>query len=216
MNKKYYISLVCAFIICSILPGVVYFSSFDDDNDKKQIKTTYLFENVDGPIQPIPRQLTIDKEWLILGKALFNSPLLSKNNTISCGSCHIQKFGFSDTARFSRGFEGGKTSRHSMALVNSRYYVSGKFFWDERSRSLEEQVSQPILDHIEMGMQIDSVVNRLIKVNYYPQLFNYAFGSNEIDSVKISKALSQFVRSMISFNSKYFKIIVFNINIEIV
>ena len=138
-----------------------------------------------------------------LGRVLFYDKRLSKNYTISCGSCHIQEFGFSDTAKFSIGFNNEKTSRHSMAIVNAKYYSSGKFFWDERATSLEEQVLMPIQDPIEMGMSIDSVIARLNRVSYYPQLFDYAFGSKEIDSVKISKALAQFVRSMLSFQSKY-------------
>lgn len=138
-----------------------------------------------------------------LGRVLFYDTRLSKNNSISCGSCHIQKYGFSDTAKFSRGFNKEKTKRHSMALVNARYYVSGKFFWDERATSLEKQVLEPIEDHVEMGMTLDSVLLRLKKIEYYPQLFEYAFGSQEIDTIKIAKALAQFVRSIVSYQSKY-------------
>ena len=138
-----------------------------------------------------------------LGRVLFYDKRLSQNNTISCGSCHQQVVGFSDTARFSKGFNHGVTGRHSMGLVNSRYYASGKFFWDERANTLEEQVLMPIQDAVEMGMTIDSVVKRLKATNYYPELFNYAFGTTEIDSIKISRALAQFVRSMVSYQSPY-------------
>ena len=138
-----------------------------------------------------------------LGRVLFYDKRLSKNKLISCGSCHIQQYGFSDTARFSRGFDNGKTKRHSMSLVNSRYYVSGNFFWDERAKSLESQVLEPIKDHVEMGMTLDSVIVRLKKTAYYAQLFQYAFGSQKIDTVTISKALSQFVRSIVSYQSKF-------------
>ena len=138
-----------------------------------------------------------------LGRALFYDKRLSINNTISCGSCHKQNIGFSDDARFSKGFNQEETSRHSMGLVNSRYYFRGSFFWDERAKTLEEQVLQPIKDHIEMGMTIDLVISRLNETNYYSQLFELAFGNKKIDSVQISKALSQFVRSLVSYRSKY-------------
>lgn len=138
-----------------------------------------------------------------LGRVLFYDKRLSKNYTISCSSCHIQEFGFSDTARFSKGFNHGKTARHSMGIANARYYASGKFFWDERASTLEEQVFMPIQDPVEMGMTIDSLVARLSAVDYYPQLFELAFGEPTIDSVEISRALAQFVRSIVSYRSKY-------------
>lgn len=138
-----------------------------------------------------------------LGRVLFYDKRLSQNNTISCGSCHQQAAGFSDTARFSKGFNHGVTGRHSMGLVNARYYASGKFFWDERASSLEDQVLQPIQDPIEMGMTIDSVISRLETIKYYPQLFELAFGDKTVDSVRLSKALSQFVRSLVSYTSKF-------------
>lgn len=138
-----------------------------------------------------------------LGRVLFYDKRLSINNTISCSSCHQQEFGFSDTARFSKGFNHGLTGRHSMGLVNAKYYSSGKFFWDERASSLEDQVLQPIEDAIEMGMTIDSVINKLQNIDYYPELFAKAFGDNQIDSIRLAKALSQFVRSLVSYQSKF-------------
>lgn len=138
-----------------------------------------------------------------LGRVLFYDKKLSVNNTISCGSCHQQSHGFSDPERFSIGFDNQLSHRHSMGLVNATYYYSGKFFWDERANSLEEQVLMPIKDPIEMGMSIPEVVNKLKTVSYYPELFKRAFGDQTIDSVRISRALAQFVRSMVSYTSKY-------------
>ncbi len=138
-----------------------------------------------------------------LGRVLFYDTRISKNNTISCASCHIQQFGFTDTARLSRGFTGGLTKRHSMSLINATFYYSGRFFWDERAATLEDQVLMPIQDPVEMGMRLDSLENRLRNTSFYPILFKYAFGSPVISSENISKALAQFVRSMISYQSRY-------------
>jgi cytochrome c peroxidase len=66
-----------------------------------------------------------------LGRVLFYDRRLSVNDRVSCASCHQQRFGFSDTARFSRGFAGALTPRHSMALAYARVYPNGRFFWDE-------------------------------------------------------------------------------------
>ena len=138
-----------------------------------------------------------------LGRVLFYDKQLSKNNTISCASCHQQSQGFADTSRFSTGFNGGTTPRHSMALANAVYYLNGRFFWDERAATLEEQVLQPIEDPIEMGMTMPEVIERLNMTEYYPILFENAFGSREVSNDKIAKALAQFVRSMVSYDSKY-------------
>ena len=86
-----------------------------------------------------------------LGRVLFYDKNLSFDNSISCGSCHKQQFAFSDTAIASKGVAGGLTARHSMRLINSRYAVETKFFWDERAATLEIQTTKPIQDHAEMG-----------------------------------------------------------------
>lgn len=138
-----------------------------------------------------------------LGRVLFYDTNMSANNTVSCASCHQQEFGFSDPLAFSLGFEGGFTGRNSMGLAQAAYYPNGRFFWDERAETLEDQVLMPIQDHIEMGMDLDLLVAKLNTLDYYPELFDQAFGNEEINSQRISRALSQFVRSMVSFNSKF-------------
>ena len=77
------------------------------------------------------------------------------------------------------------------------------FFWDERASTLEEQVLMPFQGPVEMGMTLDEVVSNVEKQSYYSELFESAFGSKEITADKISKALAQFVRSILSYNSKY-------------
>lgn len=138
-----------------------------------------------------------------LGRVLFYDPRLSRNYTISCSSCHLQENAFTDPATFSVGFEGGLTGRNSMGLTNAKFYEPGHFFWDERADTLEEQVLLPIQDEVEMGMDLDTLVERLSEYEYYAALFDDAFGDSEITTDRISRALSQFVRSMLSFQSKY-------------
>ena len=138
-----------------------------------------------------------------LGRVLFYDKKLSINSTIACASCHQQNIGFTDTSRLSIGFDGRTTGRHSMSLVNAVFYSNGRFFWDERAQTLEDQVLQPIQDSIEMGLDLNTLVTRLKSTTYYPILFNYAFGDTNINSDRISKALAQFIRSIISYQSKY-------------
>ncbi|MCW1886453.1 c-type cytochrome [Luteolibacter flavescens] len=138
-----------------------------------------------------------------LGRVLFYDKRLSANQTISCASCHQAAHGFSDPRRFSVGFDGGLTDRNSMGLTNAKYYLRENYFWDERAATLEEQVLQPIQNSIEMGMTLDLLVTRLSAEPFYGELFIDAFGSATVNSDRISKALAQFVRSIISGQSKY-------------
>ena len=138
-----------------------------------------------------------------LGRVLFYDKNISINNAVSCASCHAQQSGFSDPLAFSKGFQNGLTDRNSMSLVNAKYYPRGRFFWDERAATLEIQTLMPVQHPVEMGMHLDTMVKKLQALPYYPQLFTNAFGSNTVSSDRISKALSQFIRSIISYQSKY-------------
>jgi cytochrome c peroxidase len=138
-----------------------------------------------------------------LGRVLFYDKRLSANQTIACVSCHQPAHGFTDGRRFSVGFNGGLTGRNSMGLTQARYYPRGHFFWDERAATLEDQVLQPIQNSVEMGMTLPALVARLGAEAFYTNLFNQAFGTPEITSERVSRALAQFVRSIISTRSKY-------------
>lgn len=138
-----------------------------------------------------------------LGRILFYDKRLSLNQTVSCSSCHQQAHGFSDPGKFSTGFEGGLTGRNSMGLSNSRWYQRRSFFWDERAATLEDQVLQPIQNAVEMGMTLPALEARLGAEPFYVDLFTQVFGTPGVTSDRISKALAQFVRSIISVNSRY-------------
>lgn len=138
-----------------------------------------------------------------LGRVLFYDRLLSVNQAIACASCHVQSRGFSDPAVLSRGFMGGLTGRHSMGLVNAAFYPNGRFFWDERAATLEDQVLQPIQDPVEMGLTLPELVNRVAAVTWYPALFERAFGTPEVTADRIGRALAQFVRSMVSYQTRF-------------
>lgn len=138
-----------------------------------------------------------------LGRVLFYDRRLSFNDTVSCANCHQQAKGFSDPARFSVGFQGGTTARHAMGLTNARYYNRGRFFWDERAATLEDQVVTPIQDSTEMGMTLADLETKLAATDFYPALFRDAFGTTQVTRQRIALALAQFVRSMSSYRSKY-------------
>ncbi len=138
-----------------------------------------------------------------LGRVLFYDKRLSANNTVSCSSCHLQEHGFSDPRPLSTGFEGGFTGRNSMGLASAKYYLRGHFFWDERADTLEDQVLMPIQDSVEMGMTLPALLTKLSAEEFYQELFTNTFGDAAVTADRISKALAQFVRSIVSYQTKY-------------
>ncbi len=144
---------------------------------------------------------TITNAGATLGRVLFYDVNLSANRTTSCGSCHHQEHGFADPKAGSRGHTGLFTPRNASHIVNLRYL--NRFFWDNRVNGLENQVLLPLQDVLEMGMTLDVLVNRLKSIPYYESLFVNAFGDDEITSERISLALAQFVRSILSYQTKY-------------
>lgn len=150
-----------------------------------------------------PTDNPVTDDGATLGRVLFYDSDLSANGTISCASCHKQTHGFSDDRVLSVGFEGGTTRRHSMSLLNAAWYSRGRFFWDERATTLEDQVLMPFQDEVEMGMTLESLIAAVESKDYYPVLFEKAFGDTAINSERIAMALAQFIRSMISVNSRF-------------
>lgn len=155
------------------------------------------------PPMPIPPDNPMTVEGVKLGRHLFYEKRLSGNNTMSCASCHMQAFSFADPARVSTGIDGIQGSRNAMALVNLGW--DERFFWDGRAMSLEEQIFFPVRDPIEMHQSWPEAVAKLQADSAYRMLFHQAFGSTQIDSVRVSKAIAQFLRTMISANSKFDK-----------
>lgn len=173
-------------------------------------------ENYESQTQPayITRDNTAGNPILnakaTIGRVLFYDKNLSIDNTIACASCHRQEFAFSDTALASSGVSGGVTARHSMRLVNARFSREAKFFWDERAATLENQTTRPIQDHAEMGYSgidsrpnLSSLLTKLQTIGYYNELFTFAYGTTEITEAKLQECLSQFIRSIQSFDSRY-------------
>lgn len=163
----------------------------------------HFYERRVTDIDNTPGNNQITDAGASLGRVLFYDKKLSANNTVACASCHLQANAFADPKKFSEGFEGGLTGRNSMGLSNAKYYGNGAFFWDERANSLEEQALMPIQDHIEMGLTLDELVTKIQAESYYNSLFSAAFNNEEVTSNKIALALSQFVRSMVSYESKF-------------
>jgi len=170
--------------------------------------------NYDSPDLPVhieqmlaftgdPRGNTTTSEGALLGRVLFYDKRLSLNQSVSCASCHQPEHGWSDPRARSVGFDGQLTRRNSMGLTNLKFSYDNKFFRDDRAIGLEQAVLLPIQDPIEMGMTLDQAVQRLAAEPYYVELFTDAFGTPEINATRISYALSQFLRTIVSTKSKW-------------
>jgi cytochrome c peroxidase len=164
--------------------------------------TPYQF-NLPLGLPPIPTNdsLPITNEGVALGKKLFYDPILSGNNKMACGSCHLQTSAFVDTARFSSGITGALGTRNSMPLFNLAY--SKHFFWDGGAKSLEDQVIGPIQNPLEMNANLKEVITKLNNNEFYKQQFKLVFGRLPITTAMLMKAIAQFEKTILSGNSKY-------------
>ena len=153
------------------------------------------------PAMIIPEDNPMTVEGVELGRKLFYEKKLSGDNTMSCGACHSPQTSFSDANQFSIGIDGIQGTRNSMALINLGWNTS--FFWDGRAQTLEEQIILPVRDPIEMHETWPNAIKELEADVTYKNMFFKAFGEEGIDSVKASKAIAQFLRTMISGKSKY-------------
>ena len=201
-----------------------------DESEKRELRGS--FGNIDVPMLPAstfdyttvrlpahvkkselqsadntPPDNPLTNHGATLGRVLFYDKQLSRNNTVACSSCHLQRAGFSDPKKRSQGFAGGQTGRNAMSLANVRYSnLQGHrpgFFWDERAATVEAQVLMPIQDEVEMGMSLPNLETRLSQLAYYPALFKAAFGSPKVTSDRVAKAVAQFMRAMIVMDARF-------------
>lgn len=136
-----------------------------------------------------------------LGRVLFYDTELSSDGTVSCATCHQQERAFSDPVAHSTGVSGVPTERNAMGLFNFRY--QRRMFWDVRTVGLENQVLQPIAHPDEMAMPLDELPAKLEGLPYYPELFEAAFGSDEVTLEGVQSALAQFLMTFQSFSSRF-------------
>jgi len=137
-----------------------------------------------------------------LGRYLFFDPVLSANGTVACASCHNPDKGFADGRARSIGLDGTEIARNAPSLWNVGFL--GRFFWDGRAHSLEEQLHGPLYDAHEMGTTPQRLAATLNGIATYRRLFSEAFpDAKNISNENIYTALSAFEASLISLNSRY-------------
>jgi cytochrome c peroxidase len=156
--------------------------------------------------KPYETSNSLTTKGVELGRFLFYDPILSRDSTFSCGSCHRQEVAFSDAPnQFSKGINGELTKRNTMPLYNLAWYE--RFFWDGRANSIEDQVFEPVRKHSEMDLNWKIAEERIRRNQWYKSKFLEVFGNVAIDSALIAKAIGQFERVLISHHSKYDSVI---------
>ena len=140
-----------------------------------------------------------------LGRYLFFDPILSKDESVSCASCHNPELGFSDGKKRGVGILHSELERSSPSLWNVGYLRN--LFWDARSGSLEEQMQGPLYAEDEMGGSEEELILKLNGIEDYKRLFADAFPKrNSNDSIGLNEiytSLAAFESSLISLNSRY-------------
>jgi cytochrome c peroxidase len=150
-------------------------------------------------ISPIPQSLETNKGKVTLGKLLFNDTRLSRDNTISCASCHLLNQGGDDNKSVSTGINGLKGDINSPTIYNSVFNF--RQFWDGRANSLKEQALGPIENPVEMGNDFNILIPKLEKTNY-KKLFNDIY-SDGITKNNITDAISEYEKTLITPDSDF-------------
>jgi len=158
-------------------------------------------EKLIAPIIPSNNPLTV--AGVALGKKLFFETLLSGDNTQSCASCHNPSQSFAENQPFSEGIDGIFGPRNAMPLFNLAWNFNEQLMWDGRELSIERQAIQPVINPIEMHSNWDEVLVKLAATTAYPSLFEHAFGDTSITQERVTKAIAQFERTLVSGNSKF-------------
>lgn len=149
---------------------------------------------------PFPTDNPITAEKIAFGKRLFFDKRLSKNNDLSCATCHKPNKAFTDGLIKSRGTNGAIAMRNAPSLFNTAY--SKSYMYDGEVKTLEQQVLVPIQDHLEMGSSMKEVLHKLSKDPEYIRLAKKTF-NRELDAYVITRAISTYERTLISRNSKF-------------
>ncbi len=201
MKKNNIISILSIFVIviitlqsCHVDPVIK--DELPADNIRLVVPQGWPYPTYDFSTNPLT------KEGFVLGRKLFYEPKLSRNNTISCGSCHQQFAAFSHLDHaVSHGIDGLLGTRNAPGLFNLNWHTS--FMWDGGINHIEVQPLGPIANVVEMDEDINNVVNKLQADADYRRMFREAFGTETVTTQLILKAMAQFQGMLVSYNSKY-------------
>ena len=153
------------------------------------------------PIKPIPEEIEVNAEKAELGRALFHDPRLSRDDSVSCASCHILSAGGDDDRKVSVGIEEQPGVINSPTVFNVG--LNFKQFWDGRAETLEAQIDDPVQSPIEMGSLWPDIVAKLYRDPEYPARFKALYENDGISRKSIRNAIAEYMRSLTTPNSRF-------------
>jgi cytochrome c peroxidase len=142
---------------------------------------------------------------ILLGKKLYFDTRLSKDNTISCATCHDPAMGWSDAGPTSAGIAGQRGGRRSPPVSNAAYNLLQ--FWDGRSPTLEEQAKGPIANPIEMGNTHEVMIRTVSDIPGYVGEFRQVFGSSPVTIDQVAQAIAAFERTVVTTDSPFDRLV---------
>lgn len=185
------------FSLCKKEPGGMPSASIDAVYDDTPYELAYgSFAAPDFKDNPL------SVEGVKLGRMLFYEKALSRDNSISCASCHLQENAFTDPNVLSEGVDGTLGKRQAMTIFNTAWHTN-EFFWDGRAHLLRDQSLKPIEDELEMKEKLPRVIDKLNDRPEYLAQFTRVFGDELITPERMSLAMEQFMNSIVSNQSKY-------------
>ncbi len=218
MKKLILFSIICISVLCLsanvkiantlmvILDPVLPENHFDYSLNIPQ----HILDGEDNPYGPIDTVdlIQVNDAKATLGRVLFYDEIISADQNIACATCHLQSLSFADEFDVSQGVN-GDTKRNSLQLNDLGWANNDGFFWDMRKTDLAEIIEVPLTDGNEIGVvDFDEIEMRMLQTNYYPDLFEDAYGSvNTMNKENIIDAMVHFISSINSFDSKLDKVL---------
>ncbi len=151
------------------------------------------------PIQPLEIGKGLNPEIVALGKRLFHDRRLSADSTVSCAHCHKLDLGGSDNMPVSVGIKGRLGMINAPTVYNLNTHVA--YFWDGRAPTLESLIQAPLRNPAEMGTDWPEVLDKLRKDESMVETFLRSFPDKGMTSETISRALADFMRSLVTLDS---------------
>lgn len=186
------------FLWCILMFSCKKDDSFEEISEGNKIISLNVPKGLLYPEVPVDNQPTRNR--IELGEMLFFDPILSRDSTVSCGSCHQPDKFFTDNLKVSIGINGRMGIRNAPSLINVAYQPT--MFWDGGNPSLEQQVIAPIDNHDEFDFDVNEIVKKLNAHPVYPNLFQQAY--NQAPSVySLTRAIACFERTLLTANSRY-------------
>lgn len=191
--RGFFVIIVSAIIIsaCSTSPVI----------DKDHEAATELQKWLLPETPPFPKDNEPTEERVQLGKMLFFDPRISRDQNMSCATCHNPSLGWSDGLAKGRGFKSNLLGRASPSIINTAYNTIQ--MWDGRKKSLEDQAMGPLEAADEMNTDFSQFFSWIKQNEGYVKAFEKAYPGQGITKETTAKAIASFERTVISNNSPF-------------